>query len=196
MPGFRRAHLMAIPLAFALSSCGINSVPTREEAVNSAWGNVEVEYQRRNDLIPSLVATVKGFAAQEKSVLVAVTEARAKASSIQIKAEDLSNPEKMAQFEQAQGQLGASLGRLLVTSERYPDLKSNQNFLTLQTELAGTENQISIARRDYNAAVQDYNTTIRTFPDMMAAKLIYGAKPKTPFKVTSAGAGNAPKVAF
>lgn len=196
MPAFRRIRLMVIPLAFALASCGINSVPTREEAVNAAWGNVQNEYQRRADLIPNLVSTVKGYAAQEKEVLVAVTEARAKASSIQVSASDLNDPAKLAQYEQAQGALGQSLGRLLVTMERYPDLKSNQNFLALQNELATTENQITIARRDYNASVQDYNTTIRTFPDLIGAKLIYGAKPKASFTATTPGAKTAPKVEF
>ncbi len=196
MSNIRFGRWLVVPMALALASCGINSVPTREEAVNAAWGNVQNEYQRRADLIPNLVSTVKGYAVQEKTVLVAVTEARAKASSIQVKPEDLNNPAKLQQFEQAQGQLGASLGRLLVTMERYPDLKSNQNFLALQNELATTENQITIARRDYNAAVQDYNTTIRTFPDLIGAKMIYGAKPKASFTATTPGADSAPKVAF
>ena len=195
MTGFHRFGLLAPVAAISLSSCGVNSVPTAEEQVNAAWGNLQSEYQRRAELIPNLVATVKGYAQQEKSVLVEVTEARAKASSIQLNASDLSDPAKVQAFANAQGQLGGSLGRLLATIEAYPDLKSNANFLTLQSQLEGTENSILVARRDYNEAVRNYNVRIRTFPDAIGAKIFYGAKPKVPFEA-SAAAQAAPKVDF
>ncbi|MES2002239.1 MAG: LemA family protein [Pseudomonadota bacterium] len=195
MTGFHRFGLLAPVAAISLSSCGVNSVPTAEEQVNAAWGNLQSEYQRRAELIPNLVATVKGYAQQEKSVLVEVTEARAKASSIQLNASDLSDPAKVQAFANAQGQLGGSLGRLLATIEAYPDLKSNANFLTLQSQLEGTENSILVARRDYNEAVRSYNVRIRTFPDAIGAKIFYGAKPKVPFEA-SAAAQAAPKVDF
>jgi LemA protein len=182
-------------IALALAGCGLNSVPTAEEQVNAAWGNVQSEYQRRAELIPNLVNTVKGYAAQERDVLTQVTEARAKASSIQLSADDLSDPAKVQAFANAQGQLGGSLGRLLATFEAYPDLKSNQNFLTLQSQLEGTENSILVSRRDYNEAVRQYNTTIRTFPDAIGAKIFYGAKPKVPFEA-AAGSQPAPTVDF
>ena len=183
-------------LALSLAGCGINSVPTAEESVKARWADVQNEYQRRADLIPNLVATVKRYAEQEKDVLTSVTEARAKATSVQVSADDLNNPEKLRQFGEAQGSLGQALGRLLMVTENYPDLKSNQNFLVLQSQLEGTENRITIARRDYNESVRDYNTRIRTFPDMMAAKIIYGAKPMANFEATAPNAETAPKVAF
>jgi LemA protein len=195
MTALRRFGLLGILAAFSLAGCGINSVPTAEENVNAKWGNVQNEYQRRADLVPNLVNTVKGYAQQEKSVLTEVTEARAKASSIQLNAKDLDDPAKVKQFQDAQQQLGGSLGRLLATFEAYPNLKSNQNFLTLQAQLEGTENSILVARKDYNEAVQAYNTRIRTFPDAIGAKIFYGAKPKVPFEA-SAGAQTAPKVDF
>jgi LemA protein len=191
----RRFGLLAPLAAFSLAGCGLNSVPTAEEQVNAAWGNLQSEYQRRADLVPNLVATVKGYAQQEKSVLTQVTEARAKASSIQLTANDLSDPAKVQAFQNAQAQLGGSLGRLLATFEAYPDLKSNQNFLTLQAQLEGTENSILVGRRDYNEAVRQYNTRIRTFPDAIGAKVFYGAKPKVPFEAAAA-AQEAPKVDF
>lgn len=190
-----RLALVAPVAALSLAGCGLNSVPTAEEHVNAAWGNVQSEYQRRNDLIPNLVETVKGYAQQESSVLTQVTEARAKASSIQLNASDLDDPAKVRAFNDAQTQLGGSLGRLLATFEAYPDLKSNQNFLALQSQIEGTENSILVARRDYNEAVREYNTTIRTFPDAVGAKIFYGAKPKVPFEA-AAGAQEAPKVEF
>jgi LemA protein len=195
MSAFNRYGLLAPIAAVSLAGCGLNSVPTSEEQVNAAWGNLQSEYQRRADLVPNLVATVKGYAQQEKSVLVEVTEARAKASSIQLKADDLSDPAKVQAFQNAQNQLGGSLGRLFATFEAYPDLKSNQNFLTLQAQLEGTENSILVARRDYNEAVRQYNTRIRTFPDAIGAKVFYGAKPKVPFEAAAA-AQTAPKVDF
>ena len=195
MTALRRFGLLAPVAALSLAGCGLNSVPTAEENVNAKWGQVQAEYQRRADLVPNLVATVKGYAQQEKSVLTEVTQARAKATSIQLNAGDLDDPAKVQAFQNAQNQLGGSLGRLLATFEAYPDLKSNQNFLTLQAQLEGTENSILVARKDYNEAVQAYNTRIRTFPDAIGAKIFYGAKPKVPFEA-SAGAQTAPKVDF
>ena len=195
MNQFRRLGLLAPIAAISLSGCGINSVPTAEEQVNAAWGNLQSEYQRRADLVPNLVNTVKGYAQQERSVLTEVTEARARATSIQLNAADLSDPAKVQAFNNAQSQLGGSLGRLLATFEAYPDLKSNENFLTLQSQLEGTENQIRVARRDYNESVRAYNTRIRTFPDAIGAKIFYGAKPKVPFEA-AAEAQAAPRVDF
>jgi LemA protein len=195
MTRLHRLGLLAPIAALSLAGCGLNSVPTAEEHVNAAWGDLQADYQRRADLIPNLVETVKGYAQQEKTVLTQVTEARAKATSIQLSANDLSDPAKVAAFQNAQSQLGGSLGRLLATFEAYPDLKSNQNFLTLQSQIEGTENRIEIARRDYNEAVRQYNTTIRTFPDAVGAKIFYGAKPKVPFEAT-ADAQKAPTVDF
>lgn len=188
--------LLPASLFLALSACGINTVPTREEAVKAAWGEVQNQYQRRADLVPNLVATVEGFAKQERDVLVEVTEARARATSVNVSPDQLSNPEAMKQFEAAQGALSQSLGRLLLVVERYPELKSNQNFLALQSQLEGTENRISIARRDYNQAVQSYNTTIRTFPAIIAARVVYGAEPMQPFSATAPNADRAPEVKF
>src|SRR3954470_8744835 len=187
--------ILAVFVAVGLASCGVNSVPTAEEQVNAAWGNLQADYQRRADLIPNLVNTVKGYAQQEKTVLTEVTEARAKASSIQLNAGDLSDPAKVQAFQNAQNQLGGSVGRLLATFEAYPDLKSNQNFLALQDQLEGTENRINASRRDYNEAVRSYNTRIRTFPDAIGAKIFYGAKPKVPFEAAAA-AQQAPTVNF
>lgn len=189
-------RLTVMFLALSLAGCGINSVPTAEEMAKARWADVQNEYQRRADLVPNLVATVKGFAAQEKEVLTQVTEARAKATSIQVKPDDLSDPAKLRQFGDAQGGLSQALGRLLMVTENYPDLKSNQNFLALQSQLEGTENRISISRRDYNEAVRAYNTRIRTFPDAIGAKIFYGAKPMTPFEATTPNAQTAPTVAF
>ena len=195
MTALRRFGLLAPLAAFSLAGCGLNSVPTAEEQVNAAWGNVQSEYQRRADLIPNLVRTVERYADQERDVLTEVTNARANASRIQLNAGDLDDPAKVRAFNDAQTQLGGSLGRLLATFEAYPDLKSNQNFLTLQSQLEGTENSILVSRRDYNEAVREYNTTIRTFPDAIGAKIFYGAKPKVPFEA-AAGAQDAPKVDF
>ena len=191
----RRFGLFAPLAALSLAGCGLNSVPTADEQVNAAWGNLQAEYQRRSDLVPNLVATVKGYAQQEKTVLTDVTNARAKASSVQLNANDLNDPAKVKAFQDAQNELGGSLGRLLVTVEAYPNLKSNENFLTLQSQLEGTENEIRVGRRDYNEAVRQYNTLIRTFPSVIGAKVFYGAKPKVPFEAT-AGAQQAPSVNF
>jgi LemA protein len=195
MTALRRFGLLAPLAAITLAGCGLNSVPTAEEHVNAAWGDLQADYQRRADLVPNLVATVQGYANQEKSVLTEVTNARAKATSVQLNANDLSDPAKVKAFSDAQGQLSGSLGRLLVTVEAYPNLKSNENFLTLQSQLEGTENRIEIARRDYNEAVRQYNTTIRTFPDAIGAKIFYGAKPKVPFEASTA-AQTVPTVNF
>jgi LemA protein len=195
MTALRRFGLLAPLAAFSLAGCGLNSVPTAEEQVNAAWGNVQSEYQRRADLIPNLVRTVERYADQERDVLTEVTQARANATRVQLNAGDLDDPAKVRAFNDAQTQLGGSLGRLLATFEAYPDLKSNQNFLTLQSQLEGTENSILVARRDYNETVRGYNTTIRTFPDAIGAKIFYGAKPKVPFEA-AAGSQNAPTVDF
>ena len=195
MTNVRRLGLLAPFAAVSLAGCGINSVPTAEEKVNAAWGNLQADYQRRSDLIPNLVETVKGYAAQEKSVLIQVTEARAKAGSVQLSASDLEDPAKVQEFANAQARLSAAIIPLQRMQEAYPDLKSNQNFLALQDQLEGTENRINTSRRDYNEAVQSYNTRIRTFPDAIGAKIFYGAKPKVPFEATSA-AQEAPTVNF
>jgi LemA protein len=195
---FSRANRLALVMVagIGLSACGVNSIPTKEEDVKARWAEVESQYQRRADLIPNLVATVKGFAAQEKSVLEGVTRARASATQVTVDPTKLSDPAQLARFEAAQGALGQSLGRLLVTVEKYPELKSNENFLQLQSQLEGTENRITVARRDYNLSVQAYNTEIRTFPAIIAAKVIYGAQPLQPFKATAPNADRAPTVAF
>lgn len=190
------AAFAAPALALSLAGCGINSVPTAEENAKAKWANVQADYQRRADLIPNLVETVKGYAKQEQGTLVAVTEARARATSVQVSAEDLSDPAKVQQFQAAQGALSQSLGRLLATVEAYPDLKSNQNFLALQSQLEGTENRINVSTKDYNQAVQAYNTTIRTFPDAIGAKIFYGAKPMTTYEATAPNADRAPEVKF
>nr|WP_028615109.1 LemA family protein [Halopseudomonas pelagia] len=180
-----------------LSGCGINNIPTYDEQVKSAWSQVENQYQRRADLIPNLVETVKGFARQEQETLTAVVEARARATSIQISADDLNDPAKMRAFEQAQGQLTGALSRLMAVSERYPDLKSNQNFLALQSQLEGTENRIAVARRDYIAAVQQYNTEIRTFPGRFWHSVMYSDMPiRENFEATTEDAELAPAVSF
>jgi LemA protein len=180
-----------------LAGCGINTIPQLDEQVKSAWSQVENQYQRRADLIPNLVETVKGYARQEQDTLTAVTEARSKATSIQISADDLDDPEKVRQFQQAQGQLTGALSRLMAVSERYPDLKSNQNFLALQSQLEGTENRIAVARRDFIAAVQRYNTEIRTFPGRIWHTLMYSDMPvRENFEATAENADQAPKVQF
>lgn len=185
-----------VPIAaLSLSACGLNSVPTAEENAKAKWADVQAQYQRRADLVPNLVATVKGAAASEGKILTDVMNARAKATSVQVTANDLTDANKVQQFQQAQQQLGGSLSRLLATVEAYPDLKSQGNFTTLMSQLEGTENRITISIRDYNQAVQAYNTRIRTFPDAVGAKIFYGAKPMTPFQA-KAGADVAPTVNF
>jgi LemA protein len=195
MTAIRRLGLFAPLAAVSLAGCGINSVPTAEEQVNAQWANLQADYQRRADLIPNLVATVKGYAQQEKSVLVEVTEARANATRIQLSPADLSDPQKVSAFNDAQNRLTQAIIPFQRMQEAYPDLKSNQNFLALQDQLEGTENRINASRRDYNEAVRSYNTRIRTFPDAIGAKIFYGAKPKVPFEAAAA-AQQAPTVNF
>lgn len=188
---------MVIWLAGTLAGCGINNIPTYDEQVKSAWAQVENQYQRRADLVPNLVNTVKGFASQERDVLVAVTEARSKVGSIQANGDLINDPDKLKQFEQAQRQLGSALQRLMVVVERYPELKSNQNFLTLQSQLEGTENRIAVARRDYIAAVRQYNTEIRTFPGRLWHSVLYSdLEVRANFEATTEGAEQAPSVNF
>jgi len=183
-------------LAFGLSACGINAVPTQDEQVKAAWSEVLNQYQRRADLIPNLVNTVKGYAKQEQTVLREVTEARARATQMTLPADILSNPQAFHQFEQNQAAISGALGRLLAVSEAYPDLKSNQNFLVLQSQLEGTENRISVARKDYIDAVQTYNTTLRTIPSRWIAAIFYpDAKPRETFTI-SEKAQQAPEVKF
>ena len=193
----RRLAIALAPIALlSLSGCGINSVPTAEEEAKAKWSNVQADYQRRADLIPNLVETVKGFAKQEESVLVQVTEARAKATSVQLSPADLTDPAKVEQFQKAQGAVSAALINMRNITEAYPDLKSNANFMALQSQLEGTENRINISIKDYNGAVQSYNTTIRTFPDAIGAKIFYGAKPMTTYAATAPNADRAPSVKF
>jgi LemA protein len=191
----RRFGLLAPLAAFSLAGCGLNSVPTAEENVNAKWGDLQADYQRRADLIPNLVETVKGYAKQESGVLIAVTQARADAGRVTLNASDLDDPAKVQAFNNAQNRLTQAIIPLQRLQEAYPDLKSNTNFLALQDQLEGTENRINASRRDYNEAVQAYNTRIRTFPDAIGAKIFYGAKPKVPFEA-AAGAQTAPSVNF
>lgn len=188
---------VVMAMSWLLAGCGINNIPQYDEQVKSAWSQVENQYQRRADLIPNLVETVKGFARQEQDTLTAVTEARSKATSIQISADDLNDPQKLQQFQQAQNQLTGALSRLMAVSERYPDLKSNQNFLALQSQLEGTENRIAVARRDFIAAVERYNTEIRTFPGRIWHSLMYSDMPiRENFEATAENAEQAPQVQF
>ncbi len=189
----RRTALIALA-SLGLASCGINAVPTKQEAAKAKWADVQAAFQERANLVPNLAEVAKGAAEQERGILTDVVEARAKATSIQISADDLTDPAKMAQFQAAQSQLGAGLGRLLASVEAYPDLKSITNFQMLQSQLEGQENRIRIALRDYNEAVRQYNTTIRTFPDTIAANVIYGAKPMAPYEAVTPGAEVAPKL--
>jgi LemA protein len=195
MTALRRFGLLAPLAALSLAGCGLNSVPTAEEQVNAQWANLQADYQRRADLIPNLVNTVKGYAKQESSVLIAVTEARSNAGRVQLTPGDLDDPAKVKAFNDAQGRLTQAIIPLQRLQEAYPDLKSNQNFLALQDQLEGTENRINASRRDYNEAVRAYNTRIRTFPDAIGAKVFYGAKPKVPFEAAAA-AQEAPTVNF
>jgi LemA protein len=191
----RRIAVVLAVLA-GLAACDVNAVPRQDEAVKAAWSQVLNQYQRRADLIPNLVETVKGYAHQEQTVLTQVVEARAKATQMQIPADITSNPEAFRQFEQSQAALGGALGRLLAVSEKYPDLKSNQNFLALQSQLEGTENRIAVARKDYIDAVQTYNTTLRTIPSRWIAAWLYpDAKVKETFTVTEQ-ARQVPQVKF
>jgi LemA protein len=190
------AILAIILLGLGLSGCGYNTIPTLEEQAKARWADVQNQYQRRADLIPNLVATVQGYAKQEQAVLIGVTDARARATGVTINADKLDDPAAFQRFQQAQDQLSGSLGRLLAVSENYPNLKSDTNFLALQSQLEGTENRIAIARRDYNEAVQDYNTALVTFPQIIWAKTLHGdAKPMQLF-TASTSAQAAPTVSF
>jgi LemA protein len=191
-----RVVLAVIGIGLTLSACGYNTIPTLEEQAKARWADVQNQYQRRADLIPNLVATVQGYAAQEKNVLTAVIEARAKATQIKIEASDLTDPDKLKAFQDAQNQLTGVLGRLLAVTENYPDLKSNANFLALQSQLEGTENRIAVARRDYIDAVRAYNTALRTLPTVIWAKTAFsGNKPMAEF-TASTGAETPPTVKF
>ncbi len=191
-----RAFAAAVLLGLCVSGCGYNTIPTEEEAAKAQWAEVQNQYQRRADLIPNLVATVQGYAKQEKDVLTAVTEARAKATAIHVDASELTDPDKVKQMEDAQNALSGALGRLLAVSENYPDLKSNQNFLALQAQLEGTENRIAVARRDYIDAARAYNTSLRTFPTVLwAATFFRSNKPMAEFTATEE-AQTPPKVKF
>jgi LemA protein len=177
-----RAAVAVILLGLTVSACGYNTIPTAEEQAKAKWADVQNNYQRRADLIPNLVATVQGYAKQEKDVLTAVVEARAKATQVKIDVSQLTDPEKLKQFQDAQNQLSGALGRLLAVSENYPDLKSNQNFLALQSQLEGTENRITVARKDYIEAVRIYNTELKTFPGVFwAATFFRSNKPMAEF---------------
>jgi LemA protein len=188
--------LTIIGLSFALSACGYNTIPTLQEQAKARWSDVQNQYQRRADLIPNLVSTVQGYAAQEKNVLTAVVEARAKATQIKVDASDLTDPDKIKAFQDAQAQLSGALGRLLAVSENYPDLKSNANFLALQSQLEGTENRIAVARRDYIDAVRAFNTALRTLPTIIWAKTAFaGEKPMAEFAANE-GAQTPPQVKF
>ncbi|MGH6743328.1 LemA protein [Novosphingobium sp. PhB57] len=185
--------VLALAAALSLAACGFNSVPTKQEAAKAKWADVQAAFQERANLVPNLAAVAKGAATQEKEILTGVVEARAKATSVQVNAEDLNDPAKMQQFQAAQSQFGQSLSRLLVSVEQYPDLKSIVNYQMLQTQIEGQENRIRISVRDYNAAVQDYNTEVRTFPTMIGAKL-RGADPLVPYQAATPGADVAPSL--
>ncbi|ABC63880.1 LemA family protein [Erythrobacter litoralis] len=180
--------------ALSLAACGINSVPAAEENAKAKWADVEAQFQRRANLIPNLVEVAQGAAENERGILTEVTEARARATGINIDADDLGDEAKMQEFAAAQSQLGAGLGRLLASFEAYPQIQSNQNFLALQSQLEGTENRIAVAIRDYNEAVRQYNTTIRTFPDTIGANIIHGAEPLAPYEAATQGAEVAPTI--
>lgn len=190
------AILISMVMAVAFfSSCGYNTMQANEEAVTAAWGDVEASYQRRNDLIPNLVETVKAYAKHEADTLKAVTEARSRVGSIQMTKEMLNDPAAMNKFQQAQGELSSALSRLMVVVERYPDLKANENFRDLQNQLEGTENRINVARVRYNKSVQDFNTSIRIFPNSLTNSILLHLERKEPFKAEEA-AKTAPKVKF
>ncbi|MGA9823502.1 MAG: LemA family protein [Methylocystis sp.] len=191
-----RTFAIAILLGLSVASCGYNTIPTLDENAKAKWAEVQAQYQRRADLIPNLVATVQGYAKQEKEVLTQVAEARAKATQIKVDASSLTDPDKVKQFQEAQAQLSGALGRLLAVSEAYPDLKSNANFLALQSQLEGTENRINVARRDYIEAARDFNLALRTFPTVLWAKTFFSSeKPLAEFTASDAAQG-APQVKF
>jgi LemA protein len=191
-----RSLFAVVVLSLTVAGCGINTIPTLDEQAKARWADVQNQYQRRADLIPNLVETVKGYAKQEEKVLTEVTEARAKATSIKVDASTINDPEKLKQYQDAQNQLSGALGRLLAISEAYPDLKSNQNFLTLQSQIESTENRITVARRDYVEAVRQFNTALRTFPTVIWASTLYrSSRPMAEF-TASEGSEKAPQVKF
>jgi LemA protein len=190
------AALLAPIAAIAVSGCGINTIPTAEEQAKARWADVQSAFQRRANLIPNLVETVRGSAASEERILTRVTEARANATRIQLSPEQLSDPEAMRRFAEAQNQLSATIIPLQRLQEAYPELRSQQNFTTLMQQLESTENRIDIRIRDYNEAVRAYNTTIRTFPNVIGARVIYGAEPMVPYEAATPGAEVAPEVNF
>jgi LemA protein len=195
-PSRGKGWLVALAAPVMLAGCGVNTIPTDEEKAKAAWADVQADYQRRADLVPNLVATVQGYAQQERAVLVQVTQARAQATHVSVDASTITDPAKFQQYEQAQAQLSGVLGHLLAITENYPNLKSNENFLTLQSQLEGTENRIAIARRDYNEAVRVYNTDLHTFPGVFWAGTLYKSeKPMQEF-AASEGAQTAPTVSF
>ncbi len=187
---------VACAVALSLAGCGINTIPTQSEQARTAWAEVQNQYQRRADLIPNLVATVQGYANQESRVLTEVTQARASATQVRVDASTITDPAAFERYAAAQNQLSGVLGRLMQITENYPELRSNQNFLALQSQLEGTENRITIARRDYNEAVRVYNTTLRTFPGALWASTVHrNERPMVPFSA-SAAAQTAPTVRF
>ncbi len=186
----------ALAAAATLSACGVNTIPTQDEAVKTSWAEVQNQYQRRSDLIPNLVSTVQGYANQEAGVLTAVTQARASATQVKVDASTITDPASFARFEQAQNQLSGVLGRLMMIQENYPQLKSNENFMALQSQLEGTENRIAISRRDYNTTAQTYNTTLRTFPQVIWAKTLYSSQKPANLFAASNAAQTAPSVSF
>ena len=189
-----RAFALAAIASLGLAACGINSVPAAEENAKAKWADVEAQFQRRANLIPNLVEIAQGAAESERAILTQVTDARARATAVNVDGADLGDPEKMAEFQAAQAQLGQGIGRLLASFEAYPQIQSNQNFLALQSQLEGTENRIAVAIRDYNEAVRQYNTTIRTFPDTIGANVIHGAEPLVPYEAVTEGAEVAPEI--
>lgn len=190
-------NLFLFLMTVLLAGCGVNNLPTYEEQARAKWADLQVQYQRRADLIPNLVATVKGYAAQEKDVLTEITLARTQATQMKISAETLNDPQAFAQFQDAQNKLSTGIGRLLAISENYPNLKSNENFIALQSQLEGTENRVAVARRDYNEAVVKYNLQLKTIPGKWIAGWLYPeAKPMEMFAASTAGAENAPAVQF
>jgi len=188
-------YVLLILAMLSFSGCGYNTMQQNEEAVKAAWGDVEASYQRRADLIPNLVEVVKAYAKHERETLEAVTEARAKVGSIQVSKDMINDPKAIAQFQQAQSSMSSALSRLMVVVEKYPDLKANQNFRDLQHQLEGTENRINVARVRYNKTVQEFNVSIRIFPNSLTNSMFLHLQPKEPFKA-EAGAEKAPKVKF
>lgn len=191
-----RAALLLTFMGFSLAGCGYNAIPTMEEQAKARWADVQNNYQRRADLIPNLVATVQGYAKQERGVLTDVVEARARATQVKLDASELTDPVKLKQFQDAQNQLSGALGRLMAISENYPDLKSNQNFLALQSQIEGTENRIAVARRDYIDAVRAYNTTLRTFPGVLWASTVFRSNKSMAEFQADATAERPPQVKF